>query len=89
MTISATLYALILIANAILILWIVSNAIIYNGKIRPYLSLIVFVIALSGMSSLVYYDFMLTIWKDIFTYLFAVGYLWILIDILIKSNKKI
>lgn len=89
MTISATWYALILIANAILILWIVSNAILGNGKIRPYLPLVVFVVALSGMSSLVYYDFMLTIWKTVFTYLFAVGYLWILIDIIIQSNKNV
>ncbi len=88
MTIITTWYALILIANAILVLWIVSNAIIDSGKIRPFLSLIVFVIALSGMSALVYYDFMLTIWKNIFTYLFAIGYFWILVDIVINLNKK-
>lgn len=89
MTISVMWYALILIANAVLVLWIVSNAIIHSGRIRPFLSLIVLVIALSGMSALVYYDFMLTIWKSIFTYLFAVVYVWILIDIVIHLNKEI
>ncbi len=89
MTTSVIWYALILIANAILVLWIVSNAILDSRKVRPYLPLIVFVIALSGMSALVYYDFMLTIWKNVFTYLFAIGYLWILVDILIQSNKNV
>ncbi len=89
MTITAMLYALILIANAVLVLWIVSNAIIDSGKIRPFLPLIVFVVALSGMSALVYYDFMLTVWKNVFTYLFAIGYFWILVDIVINLNKDI
>ncbi len=88
MTMTSTWYAIILIANAILVLWIVSNAIIESGKIRPFLPLVVFVIALSGMSALVYYDFMLTQWKNIFTFLFAIGYFWILINIVISLNKK-
>jgi len=75
-------------AQAIIILWIASQAILRERTIRPFFPLIVFVVAFCGFATVSYYQLVITMWQAIFSYIFLIGYFLLLAGIIGRIRKQ-
>lgn len=79
---------MLFIARAILLQWFASVAMLETKRVWPFLPLLFYSVAFSGLATLFYYDVLLTFWQAIFVSMVFATNIWVLAVIIRLTGKK-